>query len=245
MQAVIMAAGEGKRMRPLTLSTPKPLLLVAGRPILEHILDALPLEIDEVIIVIGYRGDLIQKHFGHGENVLRDGRRIKYVEQVEASGTAQAVELTQPLLTGKFLLMNGDDIHGAAALAEAVQQPLALIASHHEDPTRFGVLTVDGDNNLLEIIEKPENPVSNLVSTGAMVLDERIFEYKVTNPINGEYYLTDAIHRLATDHSMKVIEQSEWIPLGYPEDIANAEQILDGRKSEADLGDLTDEPIGE
>ena len=77
MQAVIMAAGEGRRMRPLTLELPKPLIKVAGKPILEHILDALPPEIDEVILVVGYKADMVKQHFGDSYH----GRHIRYVYQ--------------------------------------------------------------------------------------------------------------------------------------------------------------------
>ena len=222
MQAVILAAGKGTRMLPLTLTTPKPMLLVSGRPILEHIIDALPKEISEVILVVGYLEKVIRTHFGD----TYKGRTIRYVTQVEQKGTFLALKTAEPLITGKFLLLNADDLHGAAALAAASEFPLALIVARHHEPTKFGVVVKNPDGTLHDILEKPEVAPDNLVSTGAMVLDRRIFDYEEAYEGPGEYYITYAIHKLAQEHPMVVVEQPEWIAIGYPEDLAKAEQIL-------------------
>ncbi|MFZ2907687.1 MAG: nucleotidyltransferase family protein [Minisyncoccia bacterium] len=222
MHAVILAAGEGKRMQPLTLERPKPLIEVAGKPIIEHILDALPPEVDEIIVITGYKGQMIRER-------LRDsygGRPIRYVHQWMPAGTAHALSIAHPFLGGRFLLMNADDIHGARALAEMVKHPLSLLVAPHPEPQKFGVVTKNDDGTLAEIVEKPENPTSNLVSTGAMVLDERVFNYAAPRHPNGEYYITDPFGALAKEVPMQVIEQELWIPVGYPEDIAKAEEIL-------------------
>lgn len=222
MQAVIMAAGEGVRMRPLTLLRPKPLIEVAGKPLIEHMLDVLPSEIDEVIIVIGYLADMIRARVGQ---VYR-GLPIRYAHQWMRGGTAHALSIARPFLSGRFLLLNADDISGAKALAEAVIHPLSILATPHPEPHRFGVIIKRPDGTLDAIIEKPEHPPSNLVSTGAMVLDERIFGYPVERRGNGEYYLTDPVSALAREHKMMVIEQPLWLPVGCPEDIAKAETTL-------------------
>lgn len=222
MQAVILAAGEGKRMLPLTLERPKPLLEVSGKPILEHILEALPPEVTEVILVVGYKREMIKDYFG--ESFC--GRKISYVVQEKVEGTMKALELTRPLLSGRFLLMNADDIHGQEALVEALRHPLALIVAPHEDPRRFGVVERSEEGTLLHIVEKPEVPPTNLVSTGAMVLDERIFSYAVGASSSGEYYLPDALEQLAKDAPVALVVQELWIPLGYPEDIPGAEDRL-------------------
>lgn len=222
MQAVILAAGEGKRMLPLTLERPKPLLPVLGKPILEHILEALPAEVDHVILVVGYKREMVMEYFGDSFG----GRRIEYVVQERVEGTMKALLLAQPLLSGRFLLMNADDIHGETALNEALNHPLALIVSPHIDPSRFGVVEKSAEGTLLHIVEKPEVPPTNLVSTGAMVLDQRIFEYAVAASSSGEYYLPDALEQLAKDAPVSLIVQELWIPLGYPEDIPEAEKRL-------------------
>ena len=230
MQAVILAAGEGKRMRPLTLERPKPLILVASRPILAHIIDALPREVDEIILVIGYKGDLIRRHFGDSYK----GRRIRYVHQWMPAGTAHALAMAEPLLeNGRFLMLNGDDLHGAAAFREALTHPLALLAAPHDEPSKFGVIELNADGTLASIVEKPDLPPTNLVSTGAMVLDKRIFEYKAVRHENGEYYLTYPLGLLAKEHPITVVTQDFWMPVGYPEDVEAAGEVLVRRTVDA------------
>src|SRR5437016_4983418 len=107
MQAVILAAGHGTRMVELTQSVPKPMLTVAGKPLLEYKLDALPEKIDEVIIIVGYLGGVIQKHFGG----LYDNKRILYVEQEKLDGTAGALWCAKDILHDRYLVMMGDDIY--------------------------------------------------------------------------------------------------------------------------------------
>ncbi len=222
MKAVVVAAGEGKRMRPLTLEKPKPLIPVAGKALIEHVLDALPPEIDEIIIVTGYKGDMIRNHIGNSYK----GRPVRYVHQWMQAGTAHALSLARPFLDGKFLYLNADDILGAEALAEALKHPLAVLVATHDKPETMGVITKRDDGTLERIDEKPENPVSNLVNTGTMVLDERLFSYEAPRHASGEYFMTDPMSSLAKDHPVMVIEQPLWIPVGYPDDIEKAEQLL-------------------
>lgn len=222
MQAVILAAGEGKRMQPLTFERPKPLIEVAGKPIIEHIIDALPEEIDEVIVVIGYKGQMIKDRLGESYG----GRKITYVHQWMAAGTAHALSIARPLIKGRFLFMYGDDIHGAEALKETLKHPYSILAAPHTDPSKFGVIEKNEDGTLKRLVEKPANPMSNLVSTGGIMLDERIFEYPAPRHESGEYFLTDPVASLGKDYPIMVIEQPLWIPVGYPEDIGRAEEIL-------------------
>jgi bifunctional UDP-N-acetylglucosamine pyrophosphorylase/glucosamine-1-phosphate N-acetyltransferase len=223
MQAVILAAGEGKRMRPLTLERPKPLVLVAGRTLLEHIIDALPAEVDEIILIVGYKAEMIKEHFGS----FYKGRTIRYVRQWMPAGTAHALSMAEPLLRDdRFILMCADDLHGAPALAEAISQPLSILVSEHPEPWKFGVIQMNPDRTLASIIEKPEHPTTNLISTGAMVLDKRIFDYEVVRHENGEYFMTYPLNLFAKDHAIVVVEQEFWIPVGYPEDIGRAEAII-------------------
>ncbi len=218
-----MAAGEGKRMRPLTLERPKPLIEVAGRPILEHILDALPREVDEVILIVGYKGQMIRDHFGETYN----GRAIRYVFQWMPAGTAHALSVAEPVLRDEpFFLLNADDLHGSEALTKMLDYPLALLAVTHPEPSRFGVIALNHDGTLAHIVEKPENPPTNLISTGGMLIDKRIFQYEAPRHASGEYYLTDPLSLLAKEHPMMVIEQDFWISIGYPEDIPLAEEKL-------------------
>src|SRR4051812_12350183 len=109
MKAIILAAGKGKRMGTLTHSTPKPLIKIGQKTILEHLLDSLPRRVDEIIIVIGYRGDQIQKFIG----TAYEGRPIRYVIQKKLDGTARALLLTRHLFKDpreRFFIIYGDEL---------------------------------------------------------------------------------------------------------------------------------------
>lgn len=232
MQAVLLAAGKGVRMLPLTLNQPKPLVEIGGVPLIVHVLRALPPEIDEVIIVVGYKAQMIIDYLGE----TFEERKIKYVHQWMPAGTAHALSLARPFLTGRFMLMNTDDIMGAAALAEAVSHPLSILVAHSEHPEKFGVVKVRENGTLEEIQEKPEHPETNLVSTGAMVLDTRIFEYEAPRHTSGEYYMTAPLEAMAKDAEFVVVTQPLWIPVGSPSDIPLAEARLLDIEEEAKKG---------
>lgn len=225
MQCVILAAGKGTRLRPLTEHTPKPLVAVAGKALLNHIIEALPSSVDEIILVTGYLEEQIIAHCGNDFM----GRRITYVHQAVPEGTAKALWLCKDLLKGRFLFMFADDIHGKDDIARITSYSRGMLTYQTETPEKFGIVVRHPDGTLAEMIEKPEHPPSNLASTGVMVLDTNIFNYGVTKEKNGEYYLTDVIEEYAKSYPMAVVEQNLWIPIGYPEDIQKAEQILSAR----------------
>lgn len=222
MKCVILAAGRGKRLGPLTDDCPKPLMKVAGKALLDHIAEALPKAVDEFIIVTGYLGEQIQEYCGTHFH----GRPVTYVHQPEQNGTAGALWLCKEHLKGRFILMFGDDIHGKDDLARAISFSRSMLAMTSDTPKRFGVIVRNPDGTLCEIIEKPEHPPSSLVSTGPMVLDTHIFEFEPQDPVDGEYYLPEVIERYAKEYPIAVVEQKTWIPIGYPEDIEHAEKIL-------------------
>ncbi|MEK7647394.1 MAG: nucleotidyltransferase family protein [Patescibacteria group bacterium] len=223
MKAVILAAGEGIRMLPLTRDTPKPLLKVCGKTLIEHAIDALPPEVDELILVVGYLGDKIQDFLGNNFQ----GKKINYIRQKEKLGTAHALALCRSFLgEDKFMMLYADDIHGKEGLCRLASRDLAISIKEVEDPRPFGVVTMDEAHKIIDIEEKPENPKSHMVSTGPMVLDGRIFEYEAEKSKSGEYYLTSAISKMIKDHAFFGEISSEWIPVGCPEDLVRAEKIL-------------------
>lgn len=222
MQCVILAAGKGTRLRPLTESCPKPLVHVAGKPLLDHIVEALPSAVDELIVVVGYLGEMIREYCGEEFH----GRKVRYVEQTVQDGTGRALWLCKDMLKGRFLFMFADDIHGKNDIARVASYTRGILTKASDTPERFGVIVRNPDGTLAEMIEKPAHPPSNLVSTGVMVLDEHIFEFEPSNPVNGEYYLTDSLERYAKEYPVAVVEEDMWLPIGYPEDIVRAEQIL-------------------
>jgi UDP-N-acetylglucosamine diphosphorylase / glucose-1-phosphate thymidylyltransferase / UDP-N-acetylgalactosamine diphosphorylase / glucosamine-1-phosphate N-acetyltransferase / galactosamine-1-phosphate N-acetyltransferase len=226
MQCVILAAGKGTRLKPLTDNCPKPLVKVAGKPLLEHIIEALPTAIDEVIIVVGYLGSMIKDYFGDEFQ----GKKIRYIEQTTQDGTGRALWLCKDMLKGRFLFMFADDIHGKTDIARVASYTRGLLTMTSDNPERFGVIVRNPDGTLAEIIEKPSHPPSNLVSTGVMVLDDHIFEFEPITPIGGEYYLTEALEKYARVYPVAIVEETLWLPIGYPEDIERAEKVLAQRE---------------
>ncbi len=210
-------------MRPLTLTQPKPLIEVAGKPIIDHIVSVLPDEVDELVIVVGYKGDMIRTHCGS----VFYGRPVTYVEQADPKGgTGDALFAARAVLGDRFLVMYGDDIHGAEALARAVRHEHAFLVARSDTPEKFGVIELNEDGTLKGIIEKPANPPSNLVNIGGFVLSNDIFNCVAERSALNEFLLTDNITMYAARHSVVVVEQDRWIPIGYPEDVEKAEKAL-------------------
>lgn len=223
MQCVIICAGKGTRMRPLTDTVPKPMIPVCGKPILEHIVRALPEVIDELVLVVGYKREQIEAFCG--SEFL--GKKVVYaVQENFAGGTGDALLCAKDLLHGKFLFMYADDIHGKEALAKVVTEEHALLGMHSNTPERFGVLEQNSDGTLKQIVEKPEHPTSNLVNIGGFVVDTSIFSYQVEVSQSGELYVTDMLNAYAKEHAVRIVEQDVWLPIGYPEHIVEAEAVL-------------------
>ena len=222
MQCIILAAGLGIRMRPLTLEKPKPLIEIAGKPLISHIVEALPSEITELVLVVGYKGDMIREYCGD----VFLGRPVTYFEQANPGGSAEALFIAKEALRDTFLVMYADDIHGKRALKEMMRYSHAMLAARSETPERFGVVEQNADGTIKRIIEKPEHPSSDLVSTGGFVLSTDIFDCVAEKSHLGEYYLVDNVNIYAKTHPVHIVEQDLWIPIGYPEDIQKAEKIL-------------------
>lgn len=211
-------------MQPLTLETPKPLIEVCEKPLLRHVAEALPAEIDELVLVVGYKQEQIRRECGD----VYDGKKVVYVEQENfAGGTGDALLCAREVLQGRFMFMYADDIHGKEALAAAVQQEHAILATTSEHPEDFGVIMQNDDGSLQAIVEKPKVPQSKLINIGGFVLDMHVFEYTVAvSEEHGELLVTDMFTQYAQDYPVQVIEQDLWIPVGKPEDIQAAEAVL-------------------
>lgn len=222
MQAVILAAGRGKRMKGLTKGTSKVMLKVGGKPILEHKLDSLPRVIDEVVLIIGYQGDEIIRYFKR----FFGGRRIVYVLQTVPSGTGGAIHLAKSVLHDKFLVMMGDDLYHKRDLARMVKHDLAVLGHEVEDVSRFGVIQKNNRGNMTDIIEKPKRSKENLANTGAYVLNKKFFDYDLVSVGNGEFGLPQTLAKMTGGHKVKVEKATMWHPIGTPEDLEAAEKVI-------------------
>ena len=225
MQVVILAAGKGTRMGDLSKTTPKPMLKVLGKTLLEHKIEALPSEITEIIFVIRHLGDQIQKHFGTEHN----GRKVSYVEQLELNGTAHALFQAKDLLRGKFVLMMGDDLYGKEDMKKAIQHDHAVLVRKISAPTPGGKVALTADGNLLEIIEDKKGEIADgLVNTGFYVLTPEIFKYELVaaQPGSTEFGLPQTMAVMAKNTPIKVVLADFWLNITSPEDLILAESIL-------------------
>lgn len=225
MQAVILAAGKGTRMRPLTYDIPKPMLPLKGKPIIEHTMSFLPDCVDKIIIVINYLGKHIKDYF---KNEYA-GRKITYVFQENLNGTGGALHSCKDILRDKFLVVMGDDLYHRDDLERISKEDMAVLAFEVEDPRPFGVFQIDEQGNLVSIIEKPQTAEHNLVNAAAYTLDKRFFDYELV-PLSGinknEFGLPQTLVSVAKDHPVKILRAKAWYPIGKPEDLEKAEGVL-------------------
>lgn len=215
-----MAAGLGKRLRPLTDDRPKPLIEVGGRPILEWTFSALPHSVEEVIVVVGYLKDLIIARFGDGFA----GKRVRYAEQTELKGTGHAVAILEPLLDDRFLVMNGDDLYLPGDIEALCGHEQSVLAVRMTEAGRFGALATDAKGDLTAIVE---GGAGSAVNAGAYVVGRQFFSYGLV-PIKGgeEFGLPQTIALMAQDHPVRVVEARAWLPIGFPEDVPKADAWL-------------------
>jgi len=214
MKAVIFAAGKSTRTYPLTLTRPKPLLPIANRPILAHQLEALSGLVDGVVVVVGYRGDMIRDRFGGAYG----GIKLDYVEQDEQRGTGHALLQCAGMLDEPFIALNGDDLFDPADLAALAKVGQGGLAKTIEDPSQFGIYEVDDEGRALRIVEKPTEIFSHLANIGAYAFGPEVFGILegVEPSERGEIELTSAIQILADGGAFRVVEaKGYWFPIGY------------------------------
>ncbi len=223
MQAVILAAGEGVRMRPLTLTTPKPLLKVAGKTLLDYIFEALPVEITEAVIVTKYLGEQIRSYCGS----VFHGRPIRYADGSDL-GTAYSFLAAKPFITGgRFLFLYGDEFPDRDDIKACLQRPASILCWEMPDPWNHGVAMLHEDGTIAEILEKPEHPTTNLIADGVMVLNEKIFSYQPEKKPNGEYYFTSMVNQFVHDERVTAVKSQQKIGgITTPADIDRVEKLL-------------------
>src|SRR5947209_17762503 len=153
MDAVILAAGLGTRLRPYTLETPKPLLPVRGRPILDWTLGALPKKVDRVVVVVNYLAEQIEAYL----RTQKHRAKWDVVRQEVPRGTGDALRsCREKIHSDNFLVLNGDDLYGAADLARLADCPAGLLVQTVADPRRWGIAFLKPDGSLEKLVEKPD-----------------------------------------------------------------------------------------
>lgn len=228
-KAVLLAAGRGTRMRDLTTDVPKPMLLVGGRPILQHIIEGMRAAgITDVMLIVGWRAEVVRDFFGDGS---RFGVRIVYETQVVQDGTGRVVELAREFCgSDAFLLSYGDILIEPANYATLASPPADVEAivsvKRNEDVSKGGAVFVNERFELVDLREKPlpGEPTSPWYNAGVYTFRPGIFEFtsQLERSPRGEYELTDAIRALA--HSGKKVQAFElagsWADVRDPEVLA-------------------------
>lgn len=209
-------------MKGLTKDTSKTMLKIKGKPLLEHKILALPKTIKEIVLIIGYQGDEIMRHFKR----FFDGRRIIYVFQTSLTGTGGALHLAKSVLQDRFLVTMGDDLYCKKDLNNLIKNDLAILVHEVEDARNFGLIKSNSRKNMVDVIEKPKKLTSGLVNAGAYVLNKEFFNYDLVPIGNGEFGLPQTLAKMAQDYKIKVEMASLWHPIATPEDLEKAEEIL-------------------
>ncbi len=227
MQAVILAAGKGTRMKPLTLHVPKPMIRVLGKNLIEHNLTQLPKEVDELVIVVGYFAEQIINHFGDEF----EGRKVTYVRQKKQLGTAHALFSCRNILKGKFVVMMADDLYFKDDIEKCINAgDNVILTKKIRGKFRGGKIIVDKENNLVEIREGIHNEKKALVNLGFYILTTNIFSFDMEK-IEGskEYGLPQTIVSMAKFLDVKIVEAKEWNQVTEPSDLKNLKRVLKKR----------------
>ena len=252
MKAIIIAAGEGKRLRPITSTRPKPLIPIAGRPLLEHtILGLKNAGIREILLVVGYKENLIREYFGDGEEKF--GIKIKYIKQEEQLGTAHAFGYGKNFgVNEPILFMYGDLLVETQVYKEIVQKYKEknvegiILLMEVKNPEEFGIISLNSKGYVEKIIEKPtkEMNAGNLANAGVFIFNSDIFQAieMTKKSIRGEYEFTDSMEILINQFKGRIlgytIKNYFWSDIGLPWQFLDANRYLLNKVEEKILGQV-------
>lgn len=242
MKAIILSAGEGSRMRPLTLTKPKTMLPVAGKPIIQYNIESLRSNgITDVLLIVRYKEEMVRDYFGDGSDF---GVNITYKTQKDFLGTANAISYGEDFIEDSLIVLNGDIILDDEIIGEIIEKyntinpDTLMVLKEVSNPSAFGVVEMD-DCNVKSIIEKPkkgEEP-SNLINTGIYIFDKDIFEKieKTGLSERGEYEITDSLSMQIADGKKVIghITNKDWIDVGRPWELIEVnEELISQLKTE-------------
>ncbi len=237
-KAVLLVAGEGKRLEPITATRPKHMIPLGGMPLLEHTIRALrDVGVRDILLVVGYLKEVIQDYFGTGS---KWNMSIDYIEQKAFLGTANATELGKDFTSeDEFLMMYGDLLVDPGVLEKFTSfvqaNPADAIISLRRvpDPSKYGIITLDDSNNVKTIIEKPpaEMDVGNLANAGVYLLNAKIYDAISRTELSPrkEYELTDSLQILVDEGQVVKgfdIGQIYWSDVGHPWQLLEANEYI-------------------
>ena len=225
MKCVILAAGEGKRMHPLTFTRPKVMLPIANKPILEwNLINAIEAGIKDFVIIVGYKSEMVRNYFGNGQ---RWNVNIEYVNQGRAMGTAHAIGVVKKFVDS-FIVLSGDTIFGKQDIENIIQNENSMGLIKIDNAEDYGIVEIDG-NRIVKIYEKMQRPFTNVINAGIYHFNKTIFDFieKTKKSPRGEYEITDSINMMVKDNEMQGVFLSEWRDVVYPWHLLDAnEEIL-------------------
>ena len=230
MQVIIPLAGKGTRLRPHTHLVPKPMLKVAGRPVMDWVMDRLHgLNVTELIFITGHLKEQVEAY-----SSTRYGYPARYIEQKVQDGTAGAINLARPYVTGPVLIIFVDTVFEAdLTLINRTDADGIIWAKEVEDYQRFGVVVTDADGYMTRIVEKPKEPISKLANIGLYYIKAvdslwQGIDHVLASPANkGEYYLTDAF-QFMIEQGKRILaaEVGGWYDCGKLDTLLETNEIL-------------------
>jgi len=244
LKAVILAAGEGNRMRPLTHTRPKVMLPVANKPILEHLLiEAKEAGIGEFILIVGYCDEQVRDYFGKGD---KWGVSIAYSEQRKQLGTADAIRMVENMVDENFLVINGDVVVGREDIGRLLNNSHnTMSVIEVKEPHGLGIVKLSKDR-VISIYEKTQKPPTLMANAGLYLFTPEVFDAiaRTEKSPRGEYEITDSLQLLInTKQGLHYQEIKSWLDLSYPWDLLPAnESMLSGLESQ-NLGDVEENVV--
>lgn len=222
MQTIILVAGRGTRMNHLTDNIPKPMLIIDGKPLLEYKLDSLPQEINEVVLVVGYKKEVIKNYFGD----IYKGLKITYVEQQQLNGTAGAIQSAKSYLKDTFLVLMGDDLYHKEDLDRLLKYKFSILTHETKEASQFGIVEVDSKGNPISIMEKPHNKTEGLVNVGAYTISQSYFKQDMVKISETEFGLPQTLISMKDMHDIKIIKTNSWQPIGSLLELKKAKEVI-------------------
>lgn len=238
LKAIILSAGEGSRMRPLTLTKPKTMLPVAGKPIIQYNIESLRDNgITDILLIVRYKEEIVRNYFGDGSDF---GVNISYKTQKDFLGTANAISYGEDFIEDSIIVLNGDIILDDEIIHEIIKKynylspDTLMLLTEVEDPSAFGVVEIE-NGNIKNIVEKPkrEEAPSNLVNAGIYIFNKDIFDKICETEISerGEYEITDSVSLQIEDNKTVIGHKTskDWIDVGRPWELIEVNEELIGK----------------